>query len=160
MLLLQSVFLSLCPNENINQSLHPRGSPAKQYPSLEACGKLPQGPPEVLKYFFENRIFKVENLWHSKMGFSLWWLPNCLARVPLLQAEVRGSRRSESCSRLGFCWGRLGPALVSVMWMDWLHSLWCEPPTLTVSGVSTWAPSHCGDKETAKESVNQGSIVF
>lgn len=126
----------------------PSGSTIKQCPSLKGYRK-----PSKDLWKSPNPILKVEA---SQTSFSLWWPPNCLTRAPLspFQAAVPGNRCSESCSRLGFYWGRPGPALVSVKWTDWVHYPWCASPTPTGSGESTWARSRCGGKEIRAKGIN------
>lgn len=104
-------------------SLHPRGSPVKQYPSLKACLDPTQGLPKVLKYYFENRIFKVEVLWQSKTGFSflIVWPGLLLLRQKSLEADV---------VRVAVDWGFVGAGL-NLLWF-----LWCERVGSTVPDVN------------------------
>lgn len=77
------------------------------------------------------------------------WPLNCLARPPasLPVAQVPGNGGSESCSRRGSYWGRPGPARVSVSWRDWVDCPGGASPAPAVSGGSTWAQFHCGNKK-------------
>lgn len=101
-------------------SLHPRGSPVKQYPSLK---KPAWTPPKDSQKSWSTILKKVEVLWHSKTGFSflIVWPGLLLLRQKSLEADI---------VRVAVDWGFVGAGL-NLLWF-----LWCERVGSTVPDVN------------------------